>query len=750
MEVSGGKKITSNDLTPMDLGYFIEQIRGDKFRETVEEIRSKDTKKERDEIKRERLPYFVPAGLFQNNKRAKKLWVKDSGIVIIDHDIYDLEEAIKLKEKLSKCPYVLAVFISPSRGLKILVLTPKGSTKPEAYLHKWKFVSGFLNDNFDVDVDESGKDPSRACFLSWDPDVSFNRDAKELEIPAHEEVQVGTHEGKTITDQMVEAKAISSHSWPLPGESTEYARERTLKYLRQIPSEEGNRGSDGLMRACRAVVDGFAIDDFSQEESISIIQEWNRTIANPPWSPEEITRAIGNVRSQPSHRERGRLNNPHKQNHTNNPMPRNSRASKSSFTKLAEAMEDFIEDAWARDAMYPRDEIIEIYEDIVGQELQPLDIVSATQLVSQNPEMNIPLIDGLVRIGETCNIIAAPKTGKSWLVLQAALSIANGEPFLGMETTKSTVLLIDNELHKSVLADRIRKVSEQSQLSNENLRTVSLRGHLESIDVLEKLVVNAVKECNAQLIIFDALYRVLPKDMNENDNAAMTQVYNTLDQIAEASGATVFVIHHTSKGSQAAKGVTDIGSGAGAISRAADSHLTIREHEEDGALVIESVTRSFPPPEPIVARKEGWLLFTDSTLDPCRIKGRSPQKILEDSRPVDPEDFPIPEIGDPRKKVDLVEELRETRNISKVHAERSISIAIEEGLVKELEGARRCLYISHPDDSIEGPRRDRVENYLAKHPDATDEEVAEATEATSSYVKRLKKKMAEDYEANQF
>ena len=37
--------------------------------------------------------------------------------------------------------------------------------------------------------------------------------------------------------------------------------------------------------------------------------------------------------------------------------------------------------------------------------------------------INPPLIHGLLREGETMNVIAAPKTGKSWLVLNLALAM---------------------------------------------------------------------------------------------------------------------------------------------------------------------------------------------------------------------------------------------------------------------------------------------------------------------------------------
>jgi len=39
------------------------------------------------------------------------------------------------------------------------------------------------------------------------------------------------------------------------------------------------------------------------------------------------------------------------------------------------------------------------------------------------PKLRPPIIHGLLREGETLNVNAPPKTGKSWMVLDAALAI---------------------------------------------------------------------------------------------------------------------------------------------------------------------------------------------------------------------------------------------------------------------------------------------------------------------------------------
>jgi len=75
-------------------------------------------------------------------------------------------------------------------------------------------------------------------------------------------------------------------------------------------------------------------------------------------------------------------------------------------------------------------------------------------------------------------------------------------------------------------------------------------------------------------------------------------LYNLLDSYADALGAAFSLVHHSSKGNHSGKNVTDVGAGAGAQSRAADTHLVLRPHESDSAVVVEAAVRSWAPVSP--------------------------------------------------------------------------------------------------------------------------------------------------------
>ena len=256
------------------------------------------------------------------------------------------------------------------------------------------------------------------------------------------------------------------------------------------------------------------------------------------------------------------------------------------------------------------------------------------------PEMRPVLIDGFLRIGETMNIIAAPKTGKSWLVTQLCVCVASGTDWFGHICTPGRVLIIDNELHEETSANRIPLVVEAMRRANPSLPNVddmidvwNLRGKWKSIADLS-VWLPRFKEAGYRMIVIDAFYRALPKDTDENDNGSIASIYNLIDTFAKQVGCSFVLIHHTSKGNQSQKSITDVGAGASSQSRAADTHLILREHKDDGFLVLEAVVRSFPRQEPIVLQKAFPLMLPDYDKNPEDLAGKAEAKPRQQS-PVD-------------------------------------------------------------------------------------------------------------------
>jgi RecA-family ATPase len=318
---------------------------------------------------------------------------------------------------------------------------------------------------------------------------------------------------------------------------------------------------------------------------------------------------------------------------------------------------------------------------------QPAELpkpIQIARLVADHPQLHEPVIDGLLRRGETGNIIADPKRGKSWLAYGMALAVCVGDKWLGTFPCRlGRVLLIDNELHRETLAHRIPVAAEGLAIRQDeyvdNLEVLCLRGQLLDLYGIARAL-EAIEPGAYDLVILDALYRSLPIGTSENDNAAMSMLFNTIDKLTARLGCAWVNIHHASKGSQATKAVTDVGAGAGAQSRAADCHLILREHEEKGGVVLESVVRSFKPVEPISLRWAFPVWQRDDGLDPTAIKGRSSK--AEERQNEKDRDGCYKLIEALRPKSATARDLRGKTGLSKDRTDRLLELLESKGNVK--------------------------------------------------------------------
>lgn len=253
-------------------------------------------------------------------------------------------------------------------------------------------------------------------------------------------------------------------------------------------------------------------------------------------------------------------------------------------------------------------------------------LVSVTELVAACPALKPAIVENILRQAEVLNINAQSKIGKSFLGYQLSYSIVAGLPWLGMyETTPASVLLCDNELHRETLAYRLPYVAKRLGLEYGDyagqFKVNSMRGRLRDIFAFEERVRQIEgSDWKPGVIILDAFYRMLPPGYSENDNAQMAEVYNAIDSYAARLNCAFVLIHHSTKGSQAEKRVTDVGSGASAMGRAADAHLVLREHEEPGVIVLDAALRSWRQIEPVCLRWDWPLFVPDLTLDPTALK----------------------------------------------------------------------------------------------------------------------------------
>jgi hypothetical protein len=325
---------------------------------------------------------------------------------------------------------------------------------------------------------------------------------------------------------------------------------------------------------------------------------------------------------------------------------------------------------------------------------QPL---SVRELRAQYPQLRQPVIHGLLRRGETMNLISAPKMGKSWLVLDLALAVATGRDWLEQfRCERGEVLILDNELHRETSANRIPKVAEARGIPADayadRVFVHNLRGGLKDVYTLGAFF-QSVEPGRYRVIILDAFYRFMPRDMDENDNGTMASLYNHLDLYADRLGCSFVLIHHTTKGSQSAKSVTDVGAGAGSQSRATDTHVVLRSHEEDDAVVLDAAVRSWPPVSPRCLRWSFPVWYAADDLDPSQLRSEGGKKRGEKKDEWTPQAFVQAFVdGEPATRSSLIGKAVQA-GLSRWAADNLLRMADADGLMhREGSGGRNSPF----------------------------------------------------------
>ncbi len=364
-------------------------------------------------------------------------------------------------------------------------------------------------------------------------------------------------------------------------------------------------------------------------------------------------------------------------------------------------------------------------------------------LIETSEGMNPPIVHGLLREGETMNLIASPKVGKSWFVSRLAISVASGLDWLGLEAEFGRVLHIDNELHANTNAYRYQVISRAMgmphHLYSANIDMVSLRGRLRDLHALGRFF-EGLEPGQYKLIIIDAFYRTLPAGTDENDNGAMANLYNLVDFHAGRLGCAFVLVHHASKGNQSGKAVTDVGAGAGSQSRAADAHLILRPHEEDEIIVLESAARSWPPLKPRALRWQ-WPLFVPvEGVDTSALRGLKKPRTKAPQVRLDAFVETCVAASDPCSKESVRYEATEQHGLSQRHAEDLLSLAIERGMVAKIRCGAYVRYVKNRPGAT-GDKGLWTAAILAHHPTLGTKQVADRVGVSPRYVRQVRQEI---------
>lgn len=232
-----------------------------------------------------------------------------------------------------------------------------------------------------------------------------------------------------------------------------------------------------------------------------------------------------------------------------------------------------------------------------------------------------PIVDGLLREGETMTIVANPNSGKSWMALDLALAVATAGRWLESFACESgSVLVIDTELHAETSVNRLSQVAmaksiDIAEIAN-RIHVANLRGNSQSIFALRHLL-ESLKPKSYNAIVIDALSSYMIIDTCHSTGPP-SNVFNILNHLALQLGCAFVLVQHANQASDPGQLAIDIVGGAGNQSLAADTHVVLRPHAQDNAIVLEAATRSWPPPRPRCFRWNHPVWQPADSFDPAK------------------------------------------------------------------------------------------------------------------------------------
>jgi hypothetical protein len=213
------------------------------------------------------LPALTFSGQFKGSHKQENL-NQYSNFIIIDIDSINKAIIEEIKKQLFQDKFIAAVWISPSGcGLKVLMAIVSSAND-----HKICFdtISKYLDANYAVEVDKSGSDVCRLCFVSYDikllmKDSFIPFDFREFytaKVDDQKEKKktiASSKEKKFVSTQLVSEKELFKGTENRNNQRNRDTMIKVIKYLRKNNLSITSNYQDWFRVAC-AVANSFTYD----------------------------------------------------------------------------------------------------------------------------------------------------------------------------------------------------------------------------------------------------------------------------------------------------------------------------------------------------------------------------------------------------------------------------------------------------------------------------------------------------------
>ena len=158
------------------------EIKDPKLAEFFENLRALYSEGKYDEYKqkKESLNAFIITGMYSSARSASSL-IEYSGMVVLDIDKLGCNLP-NVRKAIVEDRHTLACFLSPSGdGLKVIV---RVDSSVEDHKDMFHAVSDYFKTVANTEVDSTGSNICRLCFISYDPDLYVNEGCEQFRLCA--------------------------------------------------------------------------------------------------------------------------------------------------------------------------------------------------------------------------------------------------------------------------------------------------------------------------------------------------------------------------------------------------------------------------------------------------------------------------------------------------------------------------------------------------------------------------------------
>lgn len=209
------------------------------------------------------------------------------------------------------------------------------------------------------------------------------------------------------------------------------------------------------------------------------------------------------------------------------------------------------------------------------------------------------MVDQLFTVGSNGWVAAEPKVGKSWTVLELVYALSTGTPFLGRFAVKQPrrVIYIQEEDSIQRVLRRFKRLirgdGTRTPPSDDYLRwSVRVGFKLDDTSWLEKLKYE-LQQYPAEVVVLDVFNRL--HGLDENKQADMTRILNTLLVFNKIFGCAFLIVHHNKKAQAGFEArANQMIRGSGVLAGWAECSLYLRRSRDKDTIIVTPESKDAP------------------------------------------------------------------------------------------------------------------------------------------------------------